>query len=318
MPSNDRAAILLLSGTLALINAACSQVNSLLRSPESPEPAAVVSATPSPATTPPANRKLSATPTRQPAIAPKDAYEQGLDAAYSAAIIAQSAQSSDDWQLVTNRWQEAIALLKKVPSSSSYHAIAQSKIAQYQRNLGIAQQQATRPRPDTPSRTTVATAPLATGQPPSPSQTQTENVPPPTTDLAPTAEPKTNSANSRVFKAPIKRREGRTPVINVTFNGGQTFEMIVDTGASGTVITQAMAAKLNVVPEGEVTADTASAKDIKFRIGRVQSIAVDGAVARNVGVAIGGPDLELGLLGQDFYGNYDVWIRQDVVEFHPR
>jgi predicted aspartyl protease len=107
-------------------------------------------------------------------------------------------------------------------------------------------------------------------------------------------------------------------VINVTFNGGQTFEMIVDTGASGTVITQAMAAKLNVVPEGEVTADTASAKDIKFRIGRVQSIAVDGAVARNVGVAIGGPDLELGLLGQDFYGNYDVWIRQDVVEFHPR
>jgi len=37
--------------------------------------------------------------------------------------------------------------------------------------------------------------------------------------------------------SPIKRRASGTPVINVTFNGTQQFEMIVDTGASGTVIT---------------------------------------------------------------------------------
>ncbi|MHC5830812.1 MAG: retroviral-like aspartic protease family protein, partial [Nostoc sp.] len=44
-----------------------------------------------------------------------------------------------------------------------------------------------------------------------------------------------------VFTAPIKRRIGGTPIVEVTFNGQQKFEMIVDTGASGTVITQEMA-----------------------------------------------------------------------------
>jgi predicted aspartyl protease len=119
-----------------------------------------------------------------------------------------------------------------------------------------------------------------------------------------------------VFKAPIKRRAGRTPVIDVTFNGGQTFEMIVDTGASGTVITQAMANRLGVVSEGKVLADTASKQGVQFLTGTVRSIAVAGVVARDVKVAIAGPELQLGLLGQDFYGKYDVWIKQDVVEFH--
>jgi len=37
-------------------------------------------------------------------------------------------------------------------------------------------------------------------------------------------------SNQTVFQAPIKRRASGTPVINVTFNGTQQFEMIVDTG----------------------------------------------------------------------------------------
>jgi hypothetical protein len=68
-----------------------------------------------------------------------------MDAATSAEMIAESAQSAGDWQLAIARWQEAIGLLKRVPSSSSYHVIAQPKIAQYQRQLGVAQQKATRP-----------------------------------------------------------------------------------------------------------------------------------------------------------------------------
>jgi hypothetical protein len=65
-----------------------------------------------------------------------------------------------------------------------------------------------------------------------------------------------------------------------------------------------MAESLGVVPEGEVIADTASARGIRFRTGRVQSIAVEGVEARNVRVAIGSPELDMGLLGQDFYENY--------------
>ncbi len=57
------------------------------------------------------------------------------------------------------------------------------------------------------------------------------------------------------------------------------FEMIVDTGASGTMITRSMAAALGVVPVKTIEVDTASSVGVKFPVGYVQSIAVDGAVA---------------------------------------
>ncbi len=317
MPSCNRAAILLLSGTLAVMNGACSDINSS-SSPNKPSPSVAVSVTPSPAAKA-TKSKQATTSTNKPTPAAKDTYERGLDAAYSAAILGRSAVSADDWQLAIVRWQEAIALLRKVPSSSAFYALAKPKIAEYQRNLSIAQQQATVPRSSSPSGSAIATLPQPVAQPISPSPTKTDSPPAPTTQSpAPTTQSKTDTANQGVFKVPIKRRAGRTPVIEVTFNGGQVFEMIVDTGASGTVITQEMAQSLGVEPEGEVTADTASGKAVKFATGRVRSIAVPGVVAKNVRVAIGGDALEVGLLGQDFFANYDVWIRQNVIEFHQR
>ncbi len=317
MPSCNRAAILLLSGTLAVMNGACSDINSS-SSPNKPSPSVAVSVTPSPAAKA-TKSKPATTSTNKPTPAAKDTYERGLDAAYSAAILGRSAVSADDWQLAITRWQEAIALLRKVPSSSAFYALAKPKIVEYQRNLSIAQQQATLPRSTSPSGSAIATLPQPAAQPISPSPTKTDSPPAPTTQSpAPTTQSKTDTANQGVFKVPIKRRAGRTPVIEVTFNGGQVFEMIVDTGASGTVITQEMAQSLGVEPEGEVTADTASGKAVKFATGRVRSIAVPGVVAKNVRVAIGGDALEVGLLGQDFFANYDVWIRQNVIEFHQR
>ena len=53
-----------------------------------------------------------------------------------------------------------------------------------------------------------------------------------------------------VYRIPIKRRSGNTPIIDVTFNGQKTFEMIFDTGASGTLITQSMANALQLKPSG--------------------------------------------------------------------
>lgn len=318
MPSQDRAAILLLSGTLALTNVACNQVNSSW-SPNAPSKPVAASPTPSRAPNPPLIKpSVVATPISQPTIAPKEAYERALDAAYSASTIAQSAQSSSDWQLVSDRWQEAIGLLKMVSSTSTYHAIAQPKIAEYQRNLSMAQQQATRPRSKSSSTTEIAISPRTVFQPSASSPNQTPSPQAPATASTPATASKTNTDNQRVFKAPIKRRVRGTPVIDVTFNGTQKFEMVFDTGASGTVITQAMAKSLGIVSQGEVTANTASAKGVKFGIARVESIAVGEAVERNVQVAIGGPDLEIGLLGQDFYSKYDVSIKQDVVEFHSR
>lgn len=137
------------------------------------------------------------------------------------------------------------------------------------------------------------------------------------TPNAPAATQPSSSSNRQMFQARIKRREFSTPVIDVKFNGKQTFEMILDTGASGTLITRQMAAALKVVPVGRVVSSTANGI-AEFPIGNIASIEVNGAVARNVKVAIAGPGQDVGLLGHDFFGNYDVTIRRDVVEFRRR
>ena len=121
----------------------------------------------------------------------------------------------------------------------------------------------------------------------------------------------------KVFRVPIKRRSGRTPVIDVTFNSGQSFEMIVDTGASKTLITQSMANILNLTPSGIINAIIADGSQIELQTGKVHSISAGKVVAKDVEVAIA-PKAEIGLLGHDFFGNYDVKILQNIVEFHRR
>jgi thiol-disulfide isomerase/thioredoxin len=81
-----------------------------------------------------ASPKLSSTP--QP-----ERFQDAVDTAISAATITQSAESKDDWNLVVNRWETAIKLLKTLPKSSPNYPTAQKKIPEYQRNLAYAQQQ---------------------------------------------------------------------------------------------------------------------------------------------------------------------------------
>ncbi|MEG5034675.1 retropepsin-like aspartic protease [Microcoleus sp. AT3-D2] len=123
--------------------------------------------------------------------------------------------------------------------------------------------------------------------------------------------------NPQVFQAKIKRRAGGTPVIDVVFNGNKTFEMILDTGASGTLISQRMATALGVRPVRTVRAGIADGSVVEFPIGLVRSIRVGGAVIQNVEVAIA-KQMPIGLLGHDFFGNYDIKIKKDVVEFYVR
>ncbi|HBL00010.1 MAG TPA: hypothetical protein DD001_23155 [Microcoleaceae bacterium UBA10368] len=123
-------------------------------------------------------------------------------------------------------------------------------------------------------------------------------------------------ANSGVFQAKIKRREANIPVIEVTFNGKEKFDMMVDSGASGTVITPAMAKALGVVTQGTVKAKTPNG-DATFPLCRLTSMEAGGLAIQNVVVAIS-PSLDIGLLGHDFFGDKDVTIKQDVIEFRSR
>jgi len=125
------------------------------------------------------------------------------------------------------------------------------------------------------------------------------------------------TAANGVVQVPIIRRAGRTPVIAVSFNDSQTYEMILDTGASGTLITRRMANDLNLRPNGEIIASIADGSRVRFPTGRVSSIAVDAARVSEVDVAIA-EDMEIGLLGHDFFGNYDIRIGKDIVEFSQR
>lgn len=118
------------------------------------------------------------------------------------------------------------------------------------------------------------------------------------------------------LRVPIKRREASIPVVDVRFNGTKTFEMLFDTGASGVTITPQMAVALRVKPEGVGISETAGGI-VPVTLGRVNSIAAGGVEAKNIVVAIN-EFLDIGLLGQDFFGSYDITIRENVIEFHPR
>lgn len=307
MRSRSNAFLALLAGSLLIGTAACSGSDSQVS--RSPAPTASETPLPLPSEAPasPDPEPPAAAPASH-AAAPSDPYKLAIDKADSAQNISQSAQSQDDWNLVVSRWQQAIQLMKSVPSSSPYRALVQSKLTEYQRSLAFAQKQVARANSNEAALDAGALLDNA------PVSTVTTTKPEVITSANNTPSP----GSGRIFRARIKRREGGTPVIDVMFNGNHTYEMIVDTGASGTVITAEMASEMGLRMIGKAKVDTASDRDVEVPLAFVNSISVGGAVAKGVVVAIGNSALDVGLLGHDFFGDYDVTVRRDVVEFRQR
>ncbi|MBD2683178.1 MULTISPECIES: hypothetical protein [Nostoc] len=94
--------------------------------PETPSKTVLV--TPSPLTSEPPNVLLKT-----------DTFREAVNKAIKAANLTQLAKSPDEWKTVVSEWEEAIALMKNVPSSSPNYTIAQQKIIEYQKNLNYAQ-----------------------------------------------------------------------------------------------------------------------------------------------------------------------------------
>lgn len=266
-------------------------------------------------------------------------FELGLDKAAGAYTISQSAQSVNDWLLVAGQYQDAVALMKQVQRDDPYYSIAQQKISEYQQRAKLAQLRTiatAKPTPQ-PQVTQVVVVPETMNRPQVQANAKIATAPKPQKIIAPVfaLKPKqpqveqqvqpiippeafiNQETEEQVITVPIKRRMGGTPVIEVKFNGNQNFEMIVDTGASGTVITQQMADSLSIVPVGQAKANTASSKAVTFPIGYVNSMEVGEVKVGQIPVAIAGAGLETGLLGHDFFGDYDITIKRDVVQFRP-
>ncbi|NDJ18640.1 retropepsin-like aspartic protease family protein [Myxacorys almedinensis] len=120
-----------------------------------------------------------------------------------------------------------------------------------------------------------------------------------------------------IIRVPIKRRIASTPVIEVILNGVYPAEMIVDTGASSSLITQVMAQQLNIKPIRTLQAGIANGSVVQFPVARVRSMSAGGLTTNNLEVAIA-DQMDVGLLGHDFFGKYDIKIKRDVVEFYPQ
>lgn len=366
-PLFPHAALTFLCSALAIVSVACSKQSKTVKIPQNLKQQSVPSVPP--VVDSPAPRTVQATSTQEQLSNQADeetqptSFEMGLDKASGGFSISQSAQSSDDWKLVADYYQDAINLMKSVRSSSRYHSIAKVKIKEYQRYFDYALDKSValrQPKLEPEPRKTVVTVPplkesiarsqkmqvpktvqkilqqnlqspiaaipqqlpttVAQIEPPQPPATPRQPIPIPiqTREVYAAVPVREQKPQPIAFRAPIKRRIGGTPIIDVTFNGKQRFEMIVDTGASGTVITQQMARLLGVTTVGKAKANTASAQSVEFPIGYVDSIEAGGVKIKKVAVAIAGSGLQNGLLGHDFFGNYDITIKSDVVEFRPR
>jgi hypothetical protein len=250
-------------------------------------PTTPAKAQPSAATAPAAQAQASNLP---------DFYKIALDKASSARSISESAQSPEDWSLAASRWQQAITLLKKVPATSPDKKLAQAKLSDYSRKLTYAKNRARNKDADNIGNSEIVIDPVAGGS----TGAVLGDIPP------------QQSASGNVYRVWIKYRRGRIPIIDVNFNGKRKFEMMVDTGASGTMITREMAAALGVEVVGEIPIGTASGKALA-PVGYIRSIEAGGAMVKNVPVTIG--PLDVGLLGHDFFGDCELTIKRDVIEF---
>jgi predicted aspartyl protease len=233
---------------------------------------------PSPAPTPSPDWVETAPPAA--ATPQTDYFREATNRATSAVVIGQSAQSQADWQLAVGRWQQAIALMQRVPADSPNYAQAQTKVKEYQQSLVAAQQRAE----DQPAIAATDPAPVA--------------------------------PNGLVAQIPIQERRGGIPVVEVTLQGQRgrhRFPMMFDTGASGTLITAEMAEQIGVVVVGRTQAKVADGSTVELPIGYVDELEVGGLRKTAMLVAIGG---SVGLLGQDVYGEFGIAVGSTMINLH--
>ncbi|MDV3000216.1 MAG: hypothetical protein N5P05_001822 [Chroococcopsis gigantea SAG 12.99] len=132
--------------------------------------------------------------------------------------------------------------------------------------------------------------------------------------------PRVNTASvnkSGVFLLPIKRRVNGIPTVDVTFNGNHRFEMLFDTGATGIVVTDDMADAIGIKKEREIPASTAGGM-VVVHLGKANSVQAGNLTKKDLVVGISSHMDSLGLLGQNFFGNYDVTIKKEVIELRAR
>lgn len=74
-----------------------------------------------------------------PPSLPVDPFQQAVYKATTAANLTQMAESPREWKAIAQQWQDAIDLMKTVPTSNPNYSVAQQKVLEYQQKLQYAQ-----------------------------------------------------------------------------------------------------------------------------------------------------------------------------------
>lgn len=122
-----------------------------------------------------------------------------------------------------------------------------------------------------------------------------------------------------IYQIPIKRRVNNIPMVEVVINGRYHLEMLFDTGASGIVLNKKVADRLGMTYGDGVMMIHTAGGNIVSPVGKIDSLQAGQLQVRGLEVMVT-PQLGdiSGLLGQAFYTHYDVTIKKDVIELHPR
>lgn len=262
----------------------------ILTSACTPQPPVAQSIAPQPSPSPnPPTVEIIPVASPQPLVISNDAevYQDAITKADAANAIGQSATSKDDWLLVAHNLEDSVQMLKsitKVPTSSQY-VVATKILPKYEEKLATARNKAA---------SFVSKSPL---------------------NVAPSSQVATTTKNN-TFSIPIQQKLGGIPVIEVTFNG-RPVPMLLDTGASHTLVTPSIARQLQLQASGNSQAKTANGT-ATFQVATIDQIKFGAGERNNVLVAIGQNDLPYGLLGHDVYDGYDITLKENSIEFRQR
>ena len=124
----------------------------------------------------------------------------------------------------------------------------------------------------------------------------------------------------KIIRIPIKRYNPYTKsiIVEVTFNDRYIFDLVLDTGATITTITQQMQRTMQLNTIGEQWCIVADGRRVKFGVCQINSLCVNKATINYLNVAVGTKETDEGLLGQDFLSNYEVRILKEEVHLYPR
>jgi clan AA aspartic protease (TIGR02281 family) len=233
-----------------------------------------------------------------------DRYQDALNTAAAARAVSETALAKEDWSLVADRWQESINQLKAVPKNSINYSLATKILPQFQQNLSHARQKAVNFKAPKASQ-------LSSDLKNSDLTKKISNVDQSTPVVI------TKVEQSASFSLPIVAKNNNVPVVEVVINGRDRISMMLDTGASKTLLTKGVAERLKLVSAGKTKAKTANGT-AEFDIVKLDSVEFGQGKVTDLSVAVGDDSLNYGLLGHDVYKGYDITLTEDSVLFKKR